>query len=76
MLAETLSSGPRDRLHNIHGRLFQASMWRQYAKQWDAGDPWVKQVLQVSRSECLRRCRINLYLASRLNRGDIQETIE
>lgn len=57
------------------GRLFQASMWRDYAMAWDrpnrpgiVGREWMKQVLKISRSECLRRARINLYLAARLRR--------
>lgn len=59
---------PRDRLHNILGRLFQAAMWRRYAVQWLAGDPWVREVLRASYRECLRRARVNAYLARRLNR--------
>lgn len=65
---ETLTHGPRDKLHTVHSRLFQAAMWRKYARQWDAGDPWVEQVLRVARRDCIRRCRINAYLARRLNR--------
>ncbi len=53
---------------NIHGRLFQASMWRQYAI--DLADPnsWMSIVGKKSRAECLRRARVNVYLARRLNR--------
>jgi len=55
---------------NVHGRLFQAAMWRDYAMQWDNSfsRSWVREILQVSRDECLRRARINVYLAKRLNR--------
>lgn len=54
---------------NIHGRLFQAKMWREYAQEWDGPCPaWVRDILQISRQECLRRARVNLYLAKRLNR--------
>ena len=42
------------------GRLFQARMWRDYAMRWDT--PW-------RREECLRRARVNLYLAARLRRA-------
>lgn len=52
------------------GRLFQARMWRNYAMQWDLPDRrWVEQILRHSRPDCLRRVRINLYLASRLRRA-------
>lgn len=60
---------------SIAGRLFQARMWREYAMAWDGrrtatgvGRHWVEQILQLSRAECLRRARINVYLARRLNR--------
>lgn len=29
---------------------------------------WLEKVLKVSRAECIRRARVNLYLARRLNR--------
>ncbi len=29
---------------------------------------WLEKVLKVSRAECLRRARVNVYLARRLNR--------
>ena len=58
------------------GRLFQARVWREYAMAWDGrrtssgvGRPWVEHILRVPRSECLRRARINVYLARRLNRS-------
>lgn len=60
---------------SIDGRLFQASMWREYAQAWDGrptsngiGREWVEKVLQISRAECLRRARVNVYLARRINR--------
>jgi len=55
----------------IDGRLYQARMWREYAQQWDNPytQGWVEKVLRVSRVECLRRARINVYLARRLNRA-------
>ncbi len=61
---------PRDKMHDIDGRLFQARMWRDYARQWGSpwARPWCQQILRVSREECIRRARINLYLARRLNR--------
>lgn len=60
----------------ITGRLFQARMWREYAMAWDGkptaltgvGREWVQKVLQIPRTECLRRARVNLYLARRMNR--------
>lgn len=50
------------------GRLYQARMWREYAQAWDRGCRWVAEILRISRAECLRRARINVYLARRLNR--------
>lgn len=32
------------------------------------GRPWVEKVLQVSKAECIRRARINHYLAMRIRR--------
>ena len=54
-------------------RLFQARMWRRYAMDWDLPldslkRRWVESIGRVSRTECLRRCRVNVYLARRLNR--------
>lgn len=59
----------------IHGRLFQAAMWREYAMAFD-GRPtktgvdrqWLERVAKLSRTECMRRARINSRLARRLNR--------
>ncbi len=54
------------------GRLFQARMWREYAVMWDRpgmGRDWVEKIVRVSRAECLRRARVNVYLARRLNRN-------
>lgn len=53
------------------GRLFQARMWREYAQAWDGkgiGRSWVENILRIPRAECLRRARINVYLARRQNR--------
>jgi hypothetical protein len=55
------------------GRLFQARMWRNYAAEWGLPDwhprrRWVELVLRTSRAECIRRARVNLYLASRFGR--------
>ena len=57
-------------------RLFQARVWREYAMAWDGrptattgvGREWVAGILRVSRSECLRRARVNVLLARRLLR--------
>ena len=68
----SLSSAPR---LSVVGRLFQARMWREYAQAWDGkptmtgiGREWVEKILRIPRSECLRRARVNVYLARRLNR--------
>lgn len=57
-------------------RLFQAAMWREYAMawggrptSWGTGPRWVQEIGRVPRAECLRRSRVNTYLARRLNRG-------
>lgn len=60
----------------VAGRLFQARMWREYAMAWDGrptsttgvGLDWVAGILRVSRSECLRRSRVNTLLARRMLR--------
>lgn len=61
---------------NVTGRLFQARIWREYAMAWDGkrtttgvGREWVEKILRLSRAECLRRARVNVYLARRLNRA-------
>lgn len=60
---------------SVVGRLYQARMWREYAQAWDGratssgvGRPWVEHILRIPRSECLRRARVNVYLARRMNR--------
>jgi hypothetical protein len=55
------------------GRLFQARMWRNYASEWGLPDwhprrRWVEFVLRKSRVECIRRAKVNLYLARRHGR--------
>lgn len=56
-------------------RLFQAQMWRRYAMTWH-GIPydgttqrWCENVARMTYEGCLRRARINLYLARRLRRA-------
>lgn len=54
-------------------RLFQARMWRGYAMEWDLPRytlrrRWVEKILQHDRDDCLRRARVNLYLARRARR--------
>ncbi len=59
------------------GRLFQARMWREYAQDWDRPGldrEWIRVIGKVSRSECLRRARVNLYLARRLMRQSASPT--
>jgi hypothetical protein len=57
------------------GRLFQAGMWREYAMTWHGrrtrtgiDQKWCEQVGRLTYAECLRRARINLYLARRISR--------
>jgi hypothetical protein len=57
-------------------RLFQARMWRRYAMDWDLPDyrvtgrrAWVEKILRHSRADCIRRARLNLYLARRIRRA-------
>ena len=57
---------------NVTGRLFQARMWREYAQDWDRPlsdlrRGWVEQIGKILRAECIRRARINVKLARRLN---------
>ena len=61
----------------LTGRLFQARMWREYAMMHDGPirlrgklytPEWAKQILRVPRDQCLRRARINIYLARRITR--------
>jgi len=57
----------------VDGRLFQARMWRRYAMDWDLPDwhirrRWVEHTLGISRDDCLRRARINVRLAKRINK--------
>lgn len=53
---------------NIHGRLFQARMWREYAEELKNPCSFNSVVMRMPREECLRRARVNVYLARRLNR--------
>ena len=55
------------------GCLFQARMWREYAMSWDLPEwhikrRWVEKILRIPRAECVRRARVNCYLARRINR--------
>ena len=68
-------SGERVPRLSAVGRLFQARMWREYAQDWDRPDwhlkrGWVEQILRVGRAECIRRARVNVYLARRMNRRE------
>lgn len=61
---------------SVHARLFQAHMWREYAVaiRYDratrsgVGRRWCLEIGRWSYGECVRRARVNLYLAHRLNR--------
>ena len=57
-------------------RMFQAAMWREYAMTWHGrrtksgiGQQWCEQIGRWTYAECIRRSRVNIYLARRLNRG-------
>lgn len=59
----------------FHGRLFQASMWREYAMTWHGrftrtgvDQRWCEDIGHMTYGDCLRRARVNLYLARRLRR--------
>lgn len=60
---------------SFHSRLFQAKMWRRYAMTWH-GLPtpsgvdraWCEQIGHMTYVGCIRRARVNIYLAKRLNR--------
>jgi hypothetical protein len=65
----------RDKLHNIDGRLFQAAMWREYAMTWrgratrtGVDRRWCEEIGRMTYADCIRRARVNLYLARRLRR--------
>jgi hypothetical protein len=58
------------------GRLFQAAMWRDYAMTWTGrrtrsgiDQAWCERIGRLTRAECIRRARANLYLARRLRRA-------
>jgi hypothetical protein len=59
----------------FHDRLFQASMWREYAMTWHGkrtrsgiDKAWCEKIGRFTYRGCLRRARINIYLAQRLRR--------
>lgn len=60
----------------LDGRLFQAHMWREYAMaiRYDrvtrtgVGRRWCLEIGRMTYADCVRRARVNLYLARRLNR--------
>lgn len=59
----------------FHARLFQARMWREYATAWGGapdrskvGRRWLEEIGHTTREGCLRRARVNLYLARRIRR--------
>lgn len=60
---------------SFHARLFQASMWREYAMTWHGrrtrtgiDQRWCEQIGRMTYQGCIRRARVNVYLAHRLNR--------
>lgn len=63
----------------FHSRLFQARMWREYAMTWHGrktrhgiDQQWCEQIGRWTYQECLRRARVYIYLARRLNRRSVQ----
>lgn len=58
------------------GRLFQAHMWREYAiairydrvTRTGVGRRWCLEIGRMTYADCIRRARVNLYLASRIRR--------
>lgn len=59
----------------VTGRLFQAAMWREYAMAWHGQTTrtgvdrqWCEEIGRMTYEGCLRRARVNVYLARRLNR--------
>lgn len=68
---------------SFHARLFQARMWREYATaiRYDrptrtgVGRCWCIEIGRMTYPDCVRRARVNLYLARRLNRGSFPEII-
>ena len=59
------------------GRLFQARMWREYAMTWHGhrtrtgiDQAWCERIGGWDYRECLRRARVNLYLARRVRRAE------
>lgn len=59
----------------VTGRLFQAAMWREYAMTWHGratrsgvDQRWCEQIGRMTYEGCLRRARVSVYLARRLNR--------
>lgn len=59
------------------GRLFQAGMWREYALTWHGrrtrtgiDQAWCERIGRWDYRQCLRRARVNLYLARRLRRAE------
>jgi hypothetical protein len=60
---------------SFHARMFQARMWREYAMTWHGrrtpsgiDQRWCEQIGRMTYYGCLRRARINIYLARRLRR--------
>lgn len=61
---------------SFHGRLFQAAMWREYAMTWHGrrtrsgiDRAWCEKIGHMTYVECLRRAKVNLYLARRIRRA-------
>ncbi len=60
----------------VTGRLFQAAKWREYAMTWH-GRPtrtgidrrWCEEIGRMTYDGCVRRARVMVYLARRLNRN-------
>jgi hypothetical protein len=60
---------------SVDARLFQARAWREYAMTWHGrktrhgiDQRWCEQIGKWTYAECIRRARVNVYLARRCNR--------
>lgn len=64
----------------VAGRLFQARMWREYAMaiKFDrptmngVGRRWCLEIGRMTYEGCVRRSRVNIYLARRINRAALK----
>ena len=65
----------RPHTHSRRMRLAQAAMWREYAMTWHGrktkhgiNQDWCERIGKWTYDGCIRRAKINMYLASRFKR--------